>query len=378
MIKSHKIRLYPNKEQKLLLMRYCGAYRFVYNYMLELTEKEYNDHKQHLSTFDLINKLVQLKRSDEYQWLNDISAFTLQQACMDLNKAYKLYFNKKCNVPQFKSKKKKNMFCTRASRLKFYDEKLLKIEKIGTIKYKSDFDFKLFRDGNIKNARIAYDNNKWMLTFSIESENQAYELNEYRMGIDLGIKDLAIVAYDDKNIIFHNINKSQKMKKLNKRLLYIQRKLSRKYEANKIKGKYFKSKKILKEEDKLKKTCLKMHNIRNNYIHQVTHNIVAQYPKSITIEDLNVKGMMKNRHLSKAVQQQCFGEFRRQIEYKCEKFGIELRVADRFYPSSKTCSNCGCIKSDLRLSDRTYHCNECGFIIDRDLNAAINLSKYMI
>lgn len=179
----------------------------------------------------------------------------------------------------------------------------------------------------------------------MECENQTPILTDKSMGIDLGIKDLAVIEYDGEPIVFHNINKSKKMRLLNKRLKHLQRDISRKYEANRIGNKYVKTKNIEKQETKLRKLYAHITNIRQNYIHQTTHKLVSLLPQRVVMEDLNVSGMMKNKHLSKAVQEQCFYEFIRQMKYKCEWNGIEFVQVDRFYPSSKTCSNCGCIKN---------------------------------
>ena len=197
------------------------------------------------------------------------------------------------------------------------------------------------------------------------------------MGIDLGIKELAVVAFGNEKYVYHNINKTKKVREIKKRIKHIQKSISRKYKESKKKnGKYITTSNIEKEKKKLRRLHRKVANIRNNYIHQTTHSLVSLMPCRVVMEDLNVLGMMKNRHLSKAIQEQCFYEFIRQMEYKCSWNGIEFEQAYRFYPSSKTCSNCGAIKEDLKLSDRTYVCSECGFMIDRDFNAAINLMKY--
>ena len=227
------------------------------------------------------------------------------------------------------------------------------------------------------NPRISFVNNKWILTVSLECENQATELTDINMGIDLGVKDLAVVEFNNEKIVFYNINKSKKVRILKKRIQHTQRTISRKYECNRKGSKYFKTNNILKEETKLRKLHYRLANIRNNYIHQTTHSLVKLLPKRVVMEDLNVTGMMSNRHLSKAIQEQGFNEFIRQMRYKCEWNNIEFVQVDRFYPSSKTCSNCGCIKSNLKLKDRTYVCEDCGFTIDRDYNAAINLSRYV-
>lgn len=198
------------------------------------------------------------------------------------------------------------------------------------------------------------------------------------MGIDLGVKETAVVAFGDEKIIFHNINKSKKVKDLIKKKKKLQRSISRKYEANKQGEKYIKTNNIIREEKKFRKICYKLNGIRSNYNHQITSKLVKLFPSQIVIEDLNIAGMMKNKHLARAIQEQSFYEIIRQLEYKCKFNNIPLYRADRFYPSSKTCSKCDNIKKDLKLSDRTYVCPECGLVIDRDYNAALNLQRYKV
>lgn len=188
------------------------------------------------------------------------------------------------------------------------------------------------------------------------------------VGIDLGVKDLAIVS---NGITYKNINKTTRVKKLEKKLKREQRKLSRKFEHKK-KGGSTQGKNIQKQREKVQKIHRQLANIRDNYIKTTVSEIVKTKPSYITIEDLNVKGMMKNRHLSKAVQQQKFYDFRKILTEKCKENNIELRVVDRWFPSSKICNCCGCVKKDLKLSDRIYKC-DCGYVADRDFNASLNL-----
>lgn len=379
MIKSYKVRLYPTKEQEQLMWKHVGSCRFIWNWMLAKQQELYKQGEKHLSGFDMINLLTPLKKHEEYSWLKEVSNTSLKDICRDLDKAYKMFFKKTSGFPKFKSRKKsKPNFPIRTDALYFKDDKVLNIEKLGKVKYKTDFAFE-YGKGTCKftNARVSHINGKWMLSFGMECENQARELNDISMGIDLGVKDLAIVEYNGESLVFHNINKSKRMHNIGKRLKHLQRSISRKYEANRDGRKYNKTKNIERQEERLRKLYARQSNKRRNYIHQTTHKLVSLLPKRIVMEDLNVQGMMKNRHLSKAVQEQCFYEFIRQMEYKCAWNGIELVKADRFYPSSKTCSGCGCIKKDLKLSDRIYHCSDCGLVIDRDYNAAINLSRYV-
>lgn len=196
------------------------------------------------------------------------------------------------------------------------------------------------------------------------------------IGIDLGIKDLAIVNVLDEPI--KNINKTAKVRKLKKRLRRLQRQVSRKYEANKQGNKFIKTNNIIKLERQIKLIHRKLSNIRNNHIHQATNKIIKLKPYRVVMEDLNIKGMMKNKHLSKAIAEQCLYEFIRQMNYKSKFNGIEFIQVDRFFPSSKKCSCCGKIKTDLKLKDRIYKCSYCKLEIDRDKNASYNLGNYNI
>ena len=257
----------------------------------------------------------------------------------------------------------------------FKDKKYAQIYKIGIVKFKTDFNFPV--DKKIfSNVRLSKESNKYFISFGLECENQARQLNDYSMGIDLGVKDLAVVSYGDNSLVFHNINKSSKMKKLDKNLKHLQRSISRKYEANKQGNQYIKTNNIMKAEEKLRKMYRKISNIRYNYIHQTTHKLIELLPKRVVMEKINALGLMKNKHLAKAIKEQTFNNFIECMKYKCKWNGIEFIQVDRFYPSSKKCSCCGNIKKDLKLSDRVYVC-KCGLNIDRDLNAAINLKNYV-
>lgn len=222
------------------------------------------------------------------------------------------------------------------------------------------------------NPRFTYDGLHWCVSVGIEVIEDTKPLSEEGVGIDLGIKDLAVCS--DGNV-YQNINKTQRLKKLEKRKRRLQRSVSRRYEKNKKGVRYCKTRNIIKREKELLKVIKRLTNIRQNHLHQTTSDIVKRKPSFICMEDLNVRGMMKNKHLSKAIQKQGFYEFKRQIEYKSERNNISVIIADRFFPSSKLCSFRGHIKRDLKLSDRTYQC-DCGNVIDRDFQASLNLKAY--
>lgn len=378
MIKSYKIRLYPTKEQEALMWKHIGACRYIWNYMLAYQQEQYVNGEKHLSAFDMIKLLTPLKKDGEHEWLCEVSNASLGVVCRDLDKAYKGFFKKIARFPKFKSRKySKKTYPVKDDRIYFINSKLVHIEKVGKIKYKTDFDLPQGRGSKFTNPRISNVNGKWILSFGMECESQAPVLTDISMGIDLGVKDLAIAEFNGTKITYRNINKTSKMKRLEKQRRHLERSISRKYEQNRRGNTFVKTNNIMRSEERLNKMYARMTNIRMNYIHQTTHDLVSLLPKRVVMEDLNVTGMMKNRHLSKAIQEQCFGEFIRQMQYKCEWNGIEFVQVDRFYPSSKTCSCCGAIKHDLKLRDRVYVCTECGAEIDRDYNAAINLSRYV-
>ena len=372
MYKGYKIRIYPTKEQEELIWKHIHACRFIWNYMLALQQERCKNGKKYLGRFDMIKLLTPLKKQEEYSWLNEVSNTSLQIVCTDLNKAYIEFFKKDRECPKFKSRKKtKTSYPINSEKFHFNSDLTVTIQKLSKVKLKRNF----IPQGKISNPRISLVNNKWILSFGVECENQVQKLIDKSMGIDLGIKELAVVSYGDEKIIFHNINKSKRVKTLEHKLKHVQKNISRKYRTN---GNYEKTKGILKYEAIAKEINYKLSNIRKNYIHQTTHKLISLLPEKVIMEDLNVSEMMKNKHLAEAISKQGFYEFIRQMQYKCEWNGIEFIQADRFYPSSKTCSQCNNLKSDLKLSDRTYKCNNCGLIIDRDYNAAINLMKYVV
>ena len=370
MIKGIKVRLYPTKEQEILMWKSVGTMRFVYNWTIDKQIKNYDNGGKFISDKDIRKELTQLKKN-ELSWLRELSSQLIAQAVKDACNSYKNFFKGLSQYPKFKSRKRnKPSFYVRYDNLK-PTETTVNFEKIGRIKIKAN---QIPLNVKYSNPRCSYDGKYWYLSVGIECNENQVEINkDLSIGVDLGVKDLAILSTGE---VYKNINKSKEMKRLYKKLKRLQRQISRKYEMNKNGKKFIKTKNIIKLESQIKLVHRRISNIRNNHQHHLTSNIVNKLPYRVVIEDLNVKGMMENRHLSKAIAKQGFYEIRRQLEYKCKWNGIELVIADRFFPSSKTCSGCGTIKKDLKLSDRTYICEECGLVIDRDLNASINLSRY--
>ena len=374
--------LIPNNKQKTKLFQYANTARFAYNWALGREQENYKNGGKFISDGDLRKEFTQLKKTDDYAWLNNVSNNVTKQAIKDACEAYRDFFKGYTKFPHFKSKKHSvPKFYQDNVKIQFTDTHV-KVEGFAISKKKNKQKINWIRlaehgripTENVKymNPRFKYDGLNWYITVGIEYEDSATLPSNEGIGIDLGIKDLAICS--DGNT-YKNINKSQKVKKLEKRKRRLQRSISRKYDKNKKGVSYCKTSNIIKSEKELLKLNHRLTNIRQNCLHQTTTEIVKTKPSFVCIEDLNVKGMTKNRHLSKSVQQQGFYEFRRQIEYKSAWNNIPVVIADRFFPSSKLCSCCGNIKKDLKLSDRIYKC-ECGNVIDRDYQAALNLKRY--
>lgn len=374
MIKSVKIRLKPSEEQELLMFKSVGVSRFAYNWGLARWKEM---HDQGLKPNGYIVKKEfnnTVKKQDGFSWLNEISSHAISQSFADLQTAFKNFFKKTSKYPKFKSKKKsRQSFYVRYDRLSIKDS-TVNLEKIGRVEFSTNYDIPIL--DKYMNPRCSYDGRYWYLSFGFEQGENQVELNQdLSIGIDLGVSSLAAVSHLDDPI--RSINKSKTVRKLKKRLRRLQRQVSRKYEMNRAGDRFIKTGNIIKLEKQIRLIHRKLTNIRQNHIHQATNSIVKMRPYRIVMENLNVAGMMKNRHLSKAIAEQKFYEFIRQIGYKSEFNGIEFVQADRFFPSSKTCSSCGAVKKDLRLSDRLYRC-DCGLVMDRDKNAAINLSNYKV
>lgn len=380
-IKSIKVQLVPNNKQITKLFQYANTARFAYNWAIAREQENYKNGGKFISDNDLRKEFTQLKKTNEYEWVNHVSNNVTKQAIKDACNTYKRFFKGLCKYPKFKSRKKstpsfyqdniKIQFTETHVKLEgFSSSKKLNKQKLNWIRLAEKN--RIPTDYNYSNPRITYDGINWWISVGIEYEDSKTLPFDEGIGVDLGIKDLAICSDGS---TYKNINKTTNVKKLEKKKRRLQRSISRRYEKNKKGECYCKTNNIIKGEKKLLKVTHRLTNIRQNYLHQTTSEIVNRKPMFIALEDLNVSGMMKNRHLSKSVQQQLFYEFRRQIKYKCDWNNIQLIIADRFFPSSKLCSCCGNIKKDLKLSDRIYKC-ECGNIIDRDYQASLNLKQY--
>jgi putative transposase len=374
MITSIKVRLEPNNKQKSKLFQASGTARFIYNWTLAKQEENYKNGGKFISDNELRKEITQLKKTEQYKWLNNVSNNVAKQAVKDGCEAYKKYFKKLADKPKFKSRRKsKPSFYHDTDKIKF-TENHVQLEKLGIVKLSEQNRIPV--NAKYSNPRITNDGVDWYISVGIEVQQEPVELTGESIGIDLGIKDLAICSNIEEP--YRNINKTKRVKKKEKKLRRLQRKVSKKYLLNKKGGSYVKTSNIVKLEKNIIKLHKSLDNIRNDYRHKITTEIVKTKPSRIVMETLNVKGMMKNRHLSKAIAKQGFFEFKTMIQYKAKKYGIEFIEADKWYPSSKTCSACGHVKPKLSLSEREFVCECCGNVIDRDKNASINLSRYNV
>lgn len=391
MLITKKIRLKPTTEQEILFRKSAGVSRWAYNFFLGENERIYREYidngkigKKSISEGDVRKYINNVLKPTTHSWLKEVGSNVMKQGVKDASLALQRYFKGLSGKPKFKSKHK-----DRPSFYVNYESLSRKQggfqgEKIGFVKTSEALP-KLNKNEKYSNPRITFNGKYWYLSVGYEVQENTVELTDESLGIDLGVKDLAICSNGK---VYKNINKTQRVKKLEKKLKREQRKLSRKIENNIQSYKSNRNpiyKRPLKECQNVQKQNRlirnihrKLANIRQNYLHQTTTEIVKTKPSRIVMESLNVSEMMKNKHLSKAIQQQKFYEFKRQIEYKSKLNGIEFIQVDKFYPSSKTCSCCGNIKKDLKLSDRMYKCDVCGLVIDRDYNASINLANYKV
>ena len=378
MLKSYKIEMKPTEEQINKINKTIGVCRFIYNFYIAHNQEIYKKEGKFVSGMSFSKWLnnVFIPNNKSYLWIKEVSSKAVKQSIMNGEKAFKKFFKKETGFPKFKKKNRSNIgvYLPKNNKTDFTVERhRLKVPTLGFVRLK-EYGY-LPVDSIIKSGTITNKCDRYYISVLVEEElttnNKPYSDG---IGVDLGIKDFATIS---DNKVFKNINKTYKIKKVKKSLKRQQRKLSRKYESlklrNKKEGGNATRQNIQKQVLKVQILHNRINNIRTDYINKTINNMVKTKPEFINIEDLNVSGMMKNRHLSKAIAEQKFYEFRNKLINKCHQNNIEVRLSNRFYASSKTCSQCGSIKKDLKLSNRTYICTECGTVIDRDLNAAINL-----
>ena len=378
--KAYKMEINPTDKQKSKIHRTIGVSRFIYNFYIARNKEIYEREGKFVSGMDFSKWLNNeyIPNNQEMKWIKEVSSKATKQAIMNGDKSFRDFFKKAKGFPRFKKKKNQDVkaYFPKNNKTDWTIERhRVKIPTLGWIRLK-EFGY-IPVNSIVKSGTVSQKADRYYVSILVEETDiKISNPNNAGVGIDLGIKEFAVCS---DGIKFKNINKTSTVKKVEKKLKREQRKLSRKYESLKIRNKNIKEgratrQNIQKQIIKVQKLHQRLTNIRTDYINKIVSSIIKQKPSYITIEDLNVKGMMKNKHLSKAIASQKFFEFKTKLTVKCKENHIELRIVDRFYPSSKTCSQCGKVKKDLKLSDRIYKC-DCGFTIDRDLNASINLKN---
>ena len=375
LLKSFKTEINPTEEQKVRIRKTIGTCRFIYNFYLAHNKELHESGKKFMSSsqFRVWLNNEYLPSHPEYSWIKEAYSKSVTQAVNNGQTAFEKFFDHKSAFPKFKKKGRSDVkmyFVRNNPKDCLCERHRIKIPSLGWVRIKEKGYIPTTKDGYvIKSGHVSIKADRYYVSVLIEIPDRRTANNSSKgIGIDLGLKDFAIVSNGK---TYKNINKSAKLKKLEKKLIREQRSLSRKYENIK-KGGSTQKRNIQKQRLKIQKLHHRIDNIRTDYINKTIAEIVKTKPSHITIEDLNVSGMMKNRHLSKAVASQKFYEFKTKLLAKCKENGIELRIVDRWFPSSKTCHCCKNIKKDLKLSDRLFRC-DCGYIEDRDFNAALNL-----
>ena len=375
LLKSFKTEINPTEEQKVRINKTIGTCRFIYNFYLAHNKELHKNGERFMSSskFRVWLNNEYLPNHPEYSWIKEAYSKAVTQAVNNGQTAFTRFFNHKSNFPNFKKKGRSDVkmyFVKNNPKDCCCERHRIKIPSLGWVRIKEKGYIPTTKDGYvIKSGHVSIKADRYYVSVLVEiPDNKMANNSSEGIGIDLGLKDLAIISNGK---TYKNINRSAKLKKLEKQLIRGQRSLSRKYENSK-KGESTQRANIQKQKIKVQKLYQKIDNIRTDYINKTIAEIVKTKPSYITIEDLNVSGMMKNKHLSNAVASQKFYEFRTKLQAKCREKGIELRVVDRWYPSSKTCHCCGAVKKDLKLSDRIFKCS-CGYVEDRDFNAALNL-----
>lgn len=403
-----KIRLKPTEQQISKFWQFCGARRVAYNWALFTVEEDYDNGTSGVDVNDLLKRFNKEKKTNKkLKFFSEISCDVAKQAIKDCGDAYTRFFKlqkedgyekftKKTvehsgrvgkeltridmnGHPKLKCKKnrKKDSFYLDWYQLEI-GEGFVHIPKIGKVKTRNSHKglqtFPLKERGSrpkMINCTVSWDGKYWILTASFEVSKEELSVPKSKpIGIDLGIKEMSVCS---DGTVFKNINKGKKIKALKKKKKRLQRNVSRKFRMNEDKETSKNAKNVLNQ---IRLIDRKLTNLRTNYRHQISNDIVKRNPSLVILENLNVKGMMKNKHLSDHIWEQGWYTTSCYFEQKCERFGIPFIKADRWYASSKTCNNCGFVKKDLKLNNRIYKCPQCGKVIDRDLNAALNLRDY--
>ena len=378
MYQSIKIELKLTEKQKIQVNKTIGTERFIYNEYIKYNQEQYELENKFVSAFEFSKYInnVYLPSNPDKKWIKEVSSKSVKQAIIYGEKAFKNFFKGLSGFPVFKKKGKNELGAyflkNNKKDFEFYRHKI----KIPTLKFVRVKEYGYIpKNANIKSGTITKIADRYFLSLVMEVDNivKTENTNTKGLGVDLGIKETAICS-DGK--VFRNINKTKKVKKIKKKLKREQRKMARSIEYSKSKKIKLKElKNFNKKKLKVQKIFYRLNCIRDDYNNKIVDEITRAKLKYITIENLKVSNMMKNKHLSKAIQEQNFYSIRTKLINKCKERNIELRLVDTFYPSSKTCSCCGGIKKDLKLNDRIYKCNNCGLKIDRDYNASINLEK---
>ena len=388
MLRSVKIRLLPTPQQEALFWESAGAARWAYNYFLSENERVYREYlsngeqgRRYISGGDLRKHINNDLKPTTHKWLKRIGSNVMKQAVIDAEKEFKNYLTGNKGKPKYKSRKySKASFYVNYESLRRTDNGF-KGEKIGVVKTAYSLP-KLPKGQKYANPRISYDGKYWYLSVGYPVEVKREELTNETIGVHLGLDNLAVCS-DGK--AFENINHSKRIKKLDKRLKRQQHRLSEKIDENTAayngKRRIYKKpltecKNISRQREKIRATYKKLRDIRNNHLHQTTSQIVKTKPSCLVVEDLNVTEMLKNQYIAKEVAEQSFHEFKRQITYKSEQYGIEVVYADDLYTICKRCSRCGNISRSFDPNSRVYRCEYCGFTLDRDVNASMNLTEY--
>ena len=378
MYKALKIELKLTEEQKIQVNKTIGTGRFIYNEYIKYNQEQYELGNKFVSAFEFSKYInnVYLPNNPNKKWIKDVFSKSVKQAMIYGEKAFKNFFKGLSGFPVFKKKGKNELgaYFLRNNKtdFEFYRHKI----KIPTLKFVRVKEYGYIpKNANIKSGTISKIADRYFLSLVMEVDDIVKTENKSikGLGVDLGIKDTAVCS-DGR--IFKNINKTKKVKKLKKKIKREQRKMSKSVEyskTNKIKLKELKN--FNKKKLKVQRLFYRLSCIRDDYNNKIVDEITRAKLKYITIEDLKVSNMMKNKYLSKAIQEQNFYSIRTKLINKCKERNIELRLVDTFYPSSKTCSCCGSIKKDLKLNNRIYKCSNCGLEMDRDYNASINLEK---